>query len=109
MIPRVTGVHMLKIKRFKLKEGCEPPSRVYCDLGHSVSVLQDWGRKGAQPSDSTWDLDWFIVLDEEFCQPYTPFYEHIDDDVEQAGPAVLPDIVANYNRFMSSLSWLEEA
>ena len=99
---------MLKIKRFRLREGCEPPKRVYFDLGHDISLLQDWTHKDSDKLADDWDLQWFIVLDEEFCQPYTPFYAHIDDDISAVGNDVLVSIVENYNERMHSLAWLEE-
>ena len=55
------------------------------------------------------DFDNVLVLDEDWCQPYYPFY-HLqsgkikDDEI----PKVLPLFVTEYNKYMDSLEFLEE-
>ena len=100
---------MLRIKRFRLRDGFEPPLRVYWSLGHGVSLLQDWTHKDeCDPESEIWDLDWFMVLDEDFCQPYTPFYDHLNDDIDEVGSECMCDIVKEYNRCMGLFPWLVE-
>ena len=51
---------------------------------------------------SKWDsFDHVLVLDEDFGQPYTPFYSG------KYTSAFLERVITNYNAFMDSLSFLE--
>ena len=56
----------------------------------------------ALPKDlSEWDdFDYVLVMDDDFGQPYTPFYS------EESFPALL-NIIGHYNKFMDSLDFLE--
>ena len=61
------------------------------------------------PSDlSKWnDFDHVLVLDEDFCQPYTAFYhENYDKDINDS--PCLEHVIEQYNDFLSSLPFLEE-
>ena len=53
---------------------------------------------------SKWDdYEHIVVIDEDFLQPYGPFY-NIDED-----PFIYAlNVVGHYNKFMDSLSFLEE-
>lgn len=60
--------------------------------------LQDWN-----------DYDNILVLDSDFGQPYYPFYEYMMGKMKaSATPKVLPLLVAEYNKYMDSLEFLEE-
>lgn len=52
------------------------------------------------------DYDNIIVLDEDFCQPYTPFYTEFENDVTDF--PCLEKTVETYNDYMDSLDFLEE-
>ena len=57
----------------------------------------------AFPEDlSEWDdFEYVLVLDENFGQPYTPFYESKEPFM------FLLNVIGRYNKFMDSLSFLE--
>ena len=60
---------------------------------------------------STWDsYDHVIVLDEDFGQPYTPFYD-LEEKAEKYPNKPINryalNVAGNYNKFMNSLSFLE--
>lgn len=59
----------------------------------------------AFPEDiSMWDdFDYILVMDDEFGQPYTPFY-----NVEEKPFTYVLNVVGNYNKFMDTLSFLEK-
>lgn len=53
------------------------------------------------------DFDNILILDEDICQPYTPFYgENYGKDITDF-PA-LEAVIANYNRQMTDLGIFEE-
>ena len=55
------------------------------------------------------DFDNIIVLDSDFCQPYYPFYNYLNGKIgAKEIPKVLPLFVTEYNKYMSSLEFLEE-
>lgn len=107
-----------KIKRFRLKPDADISSvpkskylsyihkdcvrRFSKSLGHGITL--DIGF----PEDlSKWnDFDYVLVLDEDFGQPYGPFYHYMGNKIP-AFPALL-EIVNAYNREMSKLEYLEE-
>lgn len=56
---------------------------------------------------SQWnDFEDVLILDEDFGQPYGPFY-NVMDDKTKAFPFVL-NIIGNYNKLMNSFSFLEK-
>ena len=57
--------------------------------------IQDWN-----------DFDNILVLDEDWCQPYTLFYDYYDKEVSDF--PTLEYIIAEYNKFLDSLNFLEE-
>ena len=63
----------------------------------------------AFPEDiSKWnDFDYVLVLDEDFGQPYTPFYNHYEDEDDSNYFEFLRNVVEAYNAKMDSLSFLE--
>ena len=55
------------------------------------------------------DFDNVLVLDSDWCQPYYPFYNYMDGKIGiKTSPKILPLLVAEYNKYMSSLEFLEE-
>lgn len=57
---------------------------------------------------SEWnDFDNVLILDEEFLQPYTPFYGNNFGKEITNFPA-LEHVIQNYNKFMSELGIFEE-
>ena len=53
------------------------------------------------------DFDNLLILDEDFCQPYTPFYgDNYGKDIIDF--PTLENVITNYNNFMDSLGILEE-
>lgn len=52
------------------------------------------------------DFDNVLVLDEDFCQPYTPFYD--DNYGKEATFPPLKYCIEQYNQFMDSLPFLTE-
>ena len=107
-----------KIKRFRLKPDADistvPKSPhlsyihkdavrgFHVNLGHEITLNIGF------PEDlSKWnDFDYVLVLDEDFGQPYGPFYHYMGNKIP-AFPELL-EIVNAYNREMSKLDYLEE-
>lgn len=117
----------MKIKRFKLKENIAKEKLIslgfksggswikkdselflskcfYYNKTHfeySISIafgsdINDWN-----------DFDNVLILDEDFCQPYTPFYgDNYGKDID--GFPTLENVIAKYNEFMSGLGIFEE-
>ena len=53
------------------------------------------------------DFDNVLILDEDFCQPYTPFYgDNYGEEIKDF-PA-LENVIFKYNEFMSGLGIFEE-
>ena len=119
----------MKIKRFKMKSDADisvfPWGRVkYIEYGqpgamtfvneNSVCGFWDTLCHGvsiniAFPEDlKEWnDFDYILVLDEDFGQPYGPFYHFMEGKIQEPWP-VLIEVINAYNEFMSSFDWLEE-
>ena len=57
--------------------------------------IQDWN-----------DFNNILIIDDEWCQPYTPFYDYFDKEVYDF--PTLEYLISEYNKFMDSLSFLEE-
>ena len=77
-------------------------SKAYADKNSEISIsiafpenLSDWN-----------DFDYVSVLDEDFGQPYTPFYQRWNG--ESVDFPFLDKIVTEYNRFMCSIPILKE-
>lgn len=60
------------------------------------------------PNINDWnDFDNVLILDEDFCQPYTPFYGNNDGkDIEDF--PTLENVISKYNDFMNGLGIFEE-
>lgn len=52
------------------------------------------------------DYDNVIVLDEDFLQPYIPFYTNFENDITDF--PCLEKTIETYNKYMNSLDFLEE-
>lgn len=53
------------------------------------------------------DFDNILILDEDFCQPYTPFYgDNYGKDIDNF--PTLENVITNYNDLMDSLGIFEE-
>lgn len=110
----------MRIKRFKLKDNVTKEQLtklgfthggiwvktdakwiLWRDFGwYSINVvfgenINDWN-----------DFDYVLVLDEDFGQPYIPFYDSLDKDILDS--STLGGVVENYNKFMSNLDIFEE-
>lgn len=117
----------MKIKRFKLKDNITKDDLIALKFRNGGS----WIKKDAElflsrcfecgknsfeysigiafSSDiNDWnDFDNVLVLDEDFCQPYTPFYgDNYGKDVNNF--PVLEMVISNYNNFMDGLNIFEE-
>ena len=52
------------------------------------------------------DFDHVMVMDEDFGQPFTPFYKYIDGEIQEPEDFVM-HTVDKYNAVMDSLTFLE--
>lgn len=77
----------------ELDEDWEEDWAVSINVGFSEN-LSDWN-----------DEDWVLLLDEDFGQPYTPFYSHYKEEVINF--PYLERVIKGYNHFMDSCEWLE--
>ena len=116
-----------QIKRFKLKDGVtiddikkeykslrEGGSWIHQDAVYNIfRDVTPQNSRGSEisvcvgfPNDLLkWDdYNFVLVLDEEFGQPYTPFY---GDDNEEPFP-FLAGVIRRYNEVMGRFSFLEE-
>ena len=53
------------------------------------------------------DFDYILVLDEDYGQPYGPFYHFMSGEIKEPWDG-LKEVIEAYNEFMSSLIFLEE-
>ena len=113
------------IKRFKIKPGTtmEDLRRAGVKPGKAAFIREDctmliWKElPGVSditvnigfPEDlSTWnDLNCVDVIDEDFGQPYIPFYTYLDNPDKNKSEFV-QKVVRGYNAFLSLLPFLEE-
>ena len=57
---------------------------------------------------STWDdFNFICIIDDDWGQPYTPFYNHLNDPGRKPFPCV-ESVINNYNKFMDELGIFEE-
>lgn len=122
----------LKIKRFKLKEGRptqedlekyhfrEGGSWIIKDAKWFVSKIIRKEDKRYQDYEDSFnlafkedlndfnDFDNILVLDEEFCQPYTPFYGYMENNGNKEPFPFLAWVISEYNEWMSGFDFLEE-
>lgn len=125
----------MRIKRYKLKDGItkEDLIKAGCKEGTAIWIIKEgctlykthWvsipyisrGKKykfecsidiGFTENLENWnDFDNIIVLDEDFLQPYTPFYGNNFGKNIKNFPC-LEATIKEYNCYMDSLSFLEE-
>lgn len=58
---------------------------------------------------SQWnDYDYILVMDEDFGQPYTPFYNQYNEKIDEREKPFLGLVIRAYNEIMESLPYLEE-
>ena len=122
----------LKIKRFKLKEGRptqedlekygfrEGGSWIIKDAKWFISKIIRKEDKRYQDYEDSFnlafkkdlndfnDFDNVLVLDEEFGQPYTPFYGYMENNDNKEPFPLLAWVISEYNEWMSSFDFLEE-
>ena len=106
---------MVDIHRYRLRDGFVP-SNVICgrkswDLSKDgeITLVPEFGNR--VPPDFTWsddgfDIRWFLVLDECFCQPYYPFYDWLVGKSEPQND-YQQEIVERYNYILDQVEWLE--
>lgn len=57
---------------------------------------------------SKWnDFDYILVLDEDFGQPYSPFYHYLNEELKEPFP-FLEKVIQKYNKTLRHLLYLEE-
>lgn len=113
----------MKINRYKLKDGVTKddllklgfrPGGTYikedADISWFRTLVDSISLDIAFPEDiSKWnDFDYVIVIDEDFGQPYTPFYSHYEDDEDSECFVFLRKVITAYNKVMDSLGFLEK-
>ena len=112
------------IKRYKLKDGVTYEFLLAngCKEGGawidesavfyiSKPLVDEVSLNIAFPKDlSRWDdFDYILVLDEDFGQPYTPFYHYAQTRIRGGKPFKFLQMVINkYNKVMDSLPFFEE-
>lgn len=116
---------MSKIKRFKLKDGVTRDDLIALHFRNGGTWIKDncdlflskyfYHKKtrfeysigiAFSPDIYDWnDFDNVLVLDEDFGQPYTPFYNRYGEEV--TGFPVLETVINNYNAFISGLGIFE--
>ena len=74
-------------------------------LHDSIELEITFGGDEARWSETWNDRDNILVLDEDFLQPYGPFYAY---NPANRPSACLTLVISQYNRIMSSLPFLEE-
>ncbi len=72
----------------------------YIDFNFTIEIefkenTEDWN-----------DLKNILVIDDDFCQPYTPFYNNYGQDV--ANFPALEFVIEQYNKLLDSFPFLEE-
>lgn len=95
------------VKRFRLRDGHTVPEKFSARLKDCIIVgLDAEGSFIEQRNEGAdWDFARFWVYDNEFCQPYTPFYDALNGKPVNEFCA---EVVERYNEVMSSQGWLEE-
>lgn len=92
------GTWINKESKLFISKYCEyKPTQFEFSIGIAFKDnLADWN-----------DFDNVLVLDEDFCQPYTPFYgENFGKDITNF--PTLENCIEQYNQFMDSLPFLIE-
>ena len=79
-------------------DGCE----IYRFIPLNDSIELNIGFDGSKEWN---DIDNILVLDDDFGQPYTPFYRYYDEDINDY--EFLENVVKRYNEVMDNLDFLE--
>ena len=106
-----------RIKRFRFLTGCKPRAQISNFLSwlnkdatsHASFRLYDsiYLEIGFPDDLETWDdFDYVLVMDEDFGQPFTPFYSYLNGESNLY--PVLEKVIKRYNEVMSQLPYLEE-
>lgn len=107
-----------KIKRFRMKPDAEIPREgmstqmqyVNSDATHGFfkMLVDEIELNVTFPANcADWDdFDFVLVIDDDFGQPYYPFYQYLNG--KRKSFPFLDRVVHAYNEFMSSLPYLEE-
>lgn len=113
------------IKRFKLKSGLEKwwltnvpiegeaswiHPRAIRFIGYRLNIngLEIDVDIGFPENLTEWnDFEYIIVMDDDFCQPYGPFYTKLDNP-DWNGNDFLNVLVEEYNNLLTNLPFLEE-
>lgn len=95
------------VKRFRLRDGHTVPEKFSARLKDCIIVGLDADGPFIEQRNegADWDFARFWVYDNEFCQPYTPFYDALNGKPVNEFCA---EVVERYNEVMSSQGWLEE-
>lgn len=115
----------MKIKRYKLKDGTTKQDLInfgarkggiWINKDSILFISKCFSYKGLEfdidiaftENLCDWnDFDNILVLDDDFCQPYTPFYgENYGKDIQ--GFEYLEAVIERYNNYLDSLPFLEE-
>lgn len=97
----------VSVKRFRLRDGHTVPEKFSARLKGCIIVGLELERSFIEQRNdgADWDLARFWVYDNEFCQPYTPFYDALNGKPVNEFCA---EVVERYNEVMSYQGWLEE-
>ena len=94
-------IHITNEVEYTTKKGKRKKRKYLSEFNIGIAFtdnINDWN-----------DFDNVLVLDEDWCQPYYPFYHLRSDKLKDNEiPKVLPLLVAEYNEYMDSLEFLEE-
>ena len=116
-------MEVTKIKRFKLRDNAEEIIGRRVQKGNSSYICKDALSSmhifpspeevsidiGFPEDLSKWnDCDYVLVIDEDYLQPYVPFYRALNGKLEGDAPKLLNTVIEKYNKSMSELEFLEE-
>jgi hypothetical protein len=114
---------LLKINRYRLKDGITEDDiskyhlkpgghHIAADAGVFIwtSIGPDISLDVGFPKDlSKWDdFNYVTVFDEDFGQPYLPFYKYLDGTEANNVSPFLRRVIKNYNKVMDSYDFLEK-
>lgn len=109
---------MVKVKKYKLKNNLKIDDILSCGFEYSLDrkyLTKFVKLKGSIilyikiPLVSLYSFDFYNdidVLDDDFCQPYMPFYNSYDSEVNHK--CYLMDVIHRYNEEMDSITIFEE-
>lgn len=105
----------MQINRYKLKTGCTPPlddkilgqRAIMLSDKYEISLMIEFESRKPKDITENFDLEYFLVLDEEFCQPYMPFYIAAMESENNSDNPCLQEVILKYNEVMDKIDWLE--